>query len=79
MSMPPRPCQRSRVATRGAITIDTCTCGTIHLNAGSTTLRFTGDGFEELAELVLEALFELGARRHPLEPRLSTRRLRGEA
>lgn len=81
MSTAHRPCQRTRVATRATTTIDTCTCGTIHLNTGATTLRFTADGFEELAELVLEALAELTGSGH-VEERLLLEpagRVRGQA
>ena len=79
---PPRPCQRTRLATGDIATIDACSCSMIHLNVGATTVRFTPEAFDGLASLVLEAVAELAAR--PAAgaadlPRAIGRRLRGEA
>lgn len=62
------PCQRTRLATSPAVTIDACSCAMIHLNVGATTVRFTPEAFEGLAALVLEAVAELAARPRPDEP-----------
>lgn len=80
---PPRPCQRTRLATGDVATIDACSCSMIHLNVGATTVRFTPEAFEGLTALVLEAAAELAARpaagaADPLH-RAIGRRLRGEA
>lgn len=80
---PPRPCQRTRLATSDIATIDACSCSMVHLNVGATTVRFTPEAFDGLASLVLEAVAELAARpaagaADPLH-RAIGRRLRGEA
>lgn len=57
-----RPCQRIRLATRGAATIDTCSCGAVHVTLGPATLRLTAEGFDDLVELVGEASEQLTRR-----------------
>ena len=57
--MPPRPASdacRHRLLARGdAHRITLCTCGSLHLTLGTTTLRLTPEQFGAMAESVARA------------------------
>ncbi len=50
-----RPCHRTCLAVNSVVSIERCSCSTIHVNLGATSLRFTPDAFERLVSAVCEA------------------------
>jgi hypothetical protein len=60
-------CHRTRLAANNVVSIDRCSCSTIHLNVGALSLRFTGEAFERLASAVCEALGRAAALRRAAE------------
>jgi hypothetical protein len=75
--LPSRPCQRTRLAAGPIATIESCSCSMIHLTVGATTIRFTRDAFEGLADVVLAAAAELAV--PPSADHSLLLRARGEA
>jgi hypothetical protein len=76
--MPPsRPCHRTRLAANSIATVEACSCSMIHLNLGATTVRFTREAFEGLADVVLAAAAELAV--PPTADAAVVVRARGEA
>lgn len=76
---PSRPCQRTRLAAGPIATIEACSCSMIHLTLGATTVRFTREAFEGLADVVLAATAELAVPPAADASLLLGARARGEA
>jgi hypothetical protein len=57
-------CERSaeRVAGEGACAVYRCSCGSVHLHIGATTVRLSPESFEQVARVAQEALLRFTAR-----------------
>lgn len=53
------PCQPRRLAARGPIRIDLCSCGQVHLSIGPTTVRLAQPVVRALGEALRAAIARL--------------------
>lgn len=53
-----KSCSPRRLIERPPFFVDACACGTLHVSAGSVTLRMKREAARELASAVWEALAE---------------------
>jgi hypothetical protein len=49
-------CRRRLLAQRDAVSLERCSCGTLHLTLGAITLRLTADACVDLRGLLDEGL-----------------------
>jgi hypothetical protein len=54
--MNPKVCRRRLLAQREAVSLERCSCGTLHLTLGAITLRLTADACLDLRGLLDEGL-----------------------
>lgn len=55
----PGPCVKHPLARNAVGTVDHCSCGSVQLHLGATTIRFTPEALEHLGTLVAAAVDRL--------------------
>ena len=60
------PCQSRRLAARGPIRIDLCSCGQVHLSIGPTTVRLAPAVVRALGDALRTAIARLDPPPPPL-------------
>jgi hypothetical protein len=63
---PTAPCQSRRLAARGPIRIDLCSCGQVHVSIGPTTMRLAPPVLRALSEALHTAVARLESPPPPL-------------
>lgn len=56
---PSTPCRSRRLAARGPIRIDLCTCGQVHVSIGPTTMRLAPSVLRALGDALRTAIARL--------------------